>query len=188
MNQCDVNCLPMSRSAAASVKTPPTKLTLITIREVAMSGWFTTVSTYQGHTYVGQSSGEISRIGPDSKVGSFSSLNGYIYGMAINESLLYTTADDSPQVVSVHELSTGKLFHSGNHSETGRYRISNLAVIGGDKVVIADRSNNRLTLYTLTGQIIGQIPCQQLAGGDYVSMCAADDDSVIVSDNRSNRV
>ena len=42
-------------------------------------------------------------------------------------------------------------------------------------------------MYTLTGQIIRQIPCQQLAGGR-VSLCAADNDSVIVSDKKSNGV
>ena len=182
----DVNCLPLSRSAAASVKPPPSKLSLI--REVEMSGWCTTVSTYQGHTYVGLDNGEISRIGLDSKVGSFAKLNNTIYyGMAMNEGLLYTTSGIGPQVLSVHNLNTGKLVRSWNHSETSHLRSSNLAVIGGDKVVIADRSNKRLSLYTLTGQIIRQIPCQQLAGG-YVSLCAAENDSVIVSDYRAKRL
>ena len=197
----DENRLPLYRSAAASVKPPPSKLTLI--KEVGMSNKCTTISTYQGHTYVGLDSGEISRIGPDSNIESFVKLNGTIYGMAINEGLLYTTSrvfvivytlillttsGGSPQVVRVHDLSTGKLVRSWNHNETDRYDSSNLAVIGGDKVVIADRSNNRLSVYTLTGQIIRQIPCQQLNCYNYVSMCAADNDSVIVSDCGSQQV
>ena len=111
-----------------------------------------------------------------------------IYGMASNEGLLYTISGRSPQVVSVHNLNTGKLVRSWNHSETSHLRSINLAVIGGDKVVIADRSNKRLSVYTLTGQIIKQIPCQKLAGDHYVSMCAADNDSVIVSDYRAKRL
>ena len=181
----DENCLPLSRSAAASVKPPPTKLTLI--REVKMSEWCTTVSTYQGHTYVGLNSGEISRIGPDSKVGSFAKFNDTIYGMAINEGLLYTTSGHSPQVVSVHDLNTGKLVRSWNHSETIQYYSNNLAIVGGENVVIADRSNKRLSVYTLTGQIIKQIPCQKLQGAN-MAMCAADNDSVIVSDYHSDSV
>ena len=182
----DVNCLPLSRSAAASVKPPPTKLTLI--RVVEMSNWCTTVSTYQGCTYVELDTREISRIGPDSKVKSFAKLNNTIYGMAINEGLLYTTSGHSPQVVSVHNLNTGKLVRSWNHSETVRRYSSNLAVVGDDKVVIADRCNKRLSVYTLAGQIIRQIPCQQLNSGHYVSMCAADNYSVILTVNVSNRV
>ena len=54
----DENCLPLSRSAAASVKSPPTKVSLI--RELAMPDKCTTVSTYQGYTYVGLD--KISRI------------------------------------------------------------------------------------------------------------------------------
>ena len=173
----DVNCLPLSRSAADSVR-PPTKLTLI--KEVYVSGRCTTVSIYQGHTYVGLNSGEISRIRPDGKVESFAKLNSHIYGMAINEVLLYTTSGYNPQVVSVHNLNTGKLFHSWNHSDNGLFSSSNLAVIGGDKLVVADRSNKRLTVYTLAGQIIRQIPCQKLTQFGNVSICAADSDSVIV--------
>ena len=93
-----------------------------------------------------------------------------------------------PQVVSVHNLNTGKLVRKWNHSETDWHDSSNLAVIGGDKVVIADRSNKRLSLYTLTGQIIRQIPCQRLFSDGYVTTCAADDDSVIVSIDGSYRV
>ena len=182
----DENCLPLFRSAADSVKPPPTELTLI--REVDVSGRCATVSIYQGHTYVGLNRGEISRIGPDGKVESFAKLNSHIYGMAINEGLLYTTSGYRPQVVSVHNLNTGKLFHSWNHSDTGLFSSSNLAAIGGDKLVVADRSNKRLTVYTLAGQIIRQIPCQKLTQFGNVSICAADSDSVIVLDSSSNSV
>ena len=182
----DENRLPLYRSAAASVKPPPSKLTLI--KEVGMSNKCTTISTYQGHTYVGLNSGEISRIGPDGKVESFAKLNSHIYGMAINEGLLYTTSGYNPQVVSVCNLNTGKLFRSWNHSDTGLFSSSNLAVVGDDKVVIADRSNKRLTVYTLAGQIIRQIPCQKLTPVGNVSICAADSDSVIVLVSSSNSV
>ena len=43
-------------------------------------------------------------------------------------------------------------------------------------------------MYTLTGQIIRQTPCQKLSRYGYVSMCAADNDSVIVSVDGSQRV
>ena len=76
-------------------------------------------------------SGDITRLGPDSKVGSFAKLNGTIYGMTMNEGLLYTTSGRSPQVVSVHNLNTGKLVRSWNHSKTDWYFSSNLAVKGG---------------------------------------------------------
>ena len=188
--QSEVNPLSLS----GSVIPPPTKLT--ELGKVELPHMCTTVSTYQGSTYVGvdiepdnrlRECGEIIRIGTDSKVNSFAEFDGTIYGLAIDGSMMYTTSGVSPQVVSVHDLNTGKLVRSWNHSETVQYYSNNLAIVGGENVVIADRSNKRLSVYTLTGQIIKQIPCQKLQGAN-MAMCAADNDSVIVSDYHSDSV
>ena len=174
--QSEVNPLSLS----GSVIPPPTKLT--ELRKVELPHMCTTVSTYQGSTYVGmdiepdnrlRECGEIIRIGTDSEVNSFSEFDGTIYGLAIDGSMMYTTSGVSPQVVSVHDLNTGKLVRSWNHSKTVQYYSNNLAIVGGENVVIGDRSNKRLSVYTLTGQIINNKPCHKIQAAN-MAMSAAD--------------
>ena len=179
----DVDLLSLSPSPAP-VK-PPTKLTLI--REVDMSEWCVTVSTYQDCTYVGLSDGRIMRVGQDSAVTQFATVTVVMSGMAIDQGLLYTVSgDENRQVVKVFDLNTGKHVRSWNIPDTASGYSSKLVVVG-NQVVIADKASKVLCVYTLTGQLVKQIPCQQIAG-IHMCMSIADNDSIILSDYKSNRV
>ena len=179
----DVDLLSLSPSPAP-VK-PSTKLTLIW--KVRMPSRCVNVSTYQDCTYVGLGDGRIMRFGQDSAVTQFATVTVVMSGMAIDQGLLYTVSgDENRQVVKVFDLNTGKHVRSWNHTDTIKYYSSKLVVVG-NQVVIADIANKVYCVYTLTGQLIKQIPCQQITGG-WVCMCTSDNDSIILSDYWSNRV
>ena len=179
----DVDLLSLSPSPAP-VK-PPTKLTLI--REANMPVNCVTVSTYQDCTYVGLGDGRIMRVGQDSAVTQFATVAGSMYGMAIDGGQLYAVSgDQNLQSVNVFNLNTSKHVRSWNITDTVGYYCSKLVVVG-NQVVIADKANKVLCVYTLTGQLVKQIPCQQITGG-WVCMCTSDNDNIILSDCKSNRV
>ena len=56
-----------------------------------------------------------------------------------------------------------------------------------DKLIVPNRMNKQLSVYSLTGKKVKDIPCLELSGDD-VSLCAAEDNSVVVSDHRSSTV
>ena len=179
----DVDLLSQSPSPAP-VK-PPTKLTLI--RKFRMPASCVTVSKYQDCTYVGLGDGRIMRLGQDSAVTQFATVTGAMYGMAIDRGLLYTVSgDQNLQSVNVFNLNTSKHVRSWNITDTVGYYCSKLVVVG-NQVVIADIANKVLCVYTLTGQLVKQIPCQQITGGT-VCMSTADNHSIILSDYESERV
>ena len=179
----DVDLLSLSLSPAP-VK-PPTKLTLI--RKVKLPSDCVTVSAYQDCTYVGLGDGRIMRFGQDSAVTQFATVTVVMSGMAIDQGLLYTVSGDQDlQSVNVFDCNTGKHVRSRNHTDTIEY-YSSKSVVVRNQVVIADKANKVLFVYTLTGQLFEQIPCQQITGG-IVCMSTADNDSIILSDCKSNRV
>ena len=183
ISSTDVDLLSLFPSPAP-VK-PPTKLTLI--REVKMPSDCVNVSTYQDCTYVGLGDGRIMRLGQDSAVTQFATVAGAMYGMDIDRGLLYTVSGgENLQSVNVFDLNTGKHMRSWNHTDTVKYYSSKLVVVG-NQVVIADKANKVLCVYTLTGQLVKQIPFQQITGRA-VCMSTTDNDSVILSDYWSNRV
>ena len=112
---------------------------------------------------------------------------GAVYGMAIDRGQLYTVSGgENLQTVNVFDLNNGKHVRSWNHTDTKKYLSSKLVVVG-NQVVIADKANKVLCVYTLTGQLIKKIPSQQMRGST-VCMSTADNDSIILSDCKSNRV
>ena len=179
----DVDLLSLSPSPAP-VK-PLTKLTLI--REVKMPSDCVNVSTYQDCTYVGLGDGRIMRFGQDSAVTQFATVTVVMSGMAIDQGLLYTVSgDENRQVVKVFDLNTGKHVRSWNIPDTASGYSSKLVVVG-NQVVVADKANKAICVYTPTGQLIKQIPCQQITGR-FVCMSTADNDRIVLSAYQSNRV
>ena len=64
---------------------------------------------------------------------------------------------------------------------------SNVLTIVSDQVVIADPPNNRITVYSLTGQILRHVTCSLLSNSNG-AMCAVDDFSVLYSEYDSSKV
>jgi len=98
---------------------------------------------------------------------------------------VYTLVYGKPWVVNVHDL-TGHLITSWTHTDDNVVFCNKLAVVD-DRIVIPDRTNSRITIYSLTGEVIKHIPCPLLSAS-YVAMCAAGDHSVVVSHYFSSKV
>ena len=177
---------PLLAKPKSSVR--PTNIRLVS--EVKVGSYCTTVCNYQNQTYVGLDDGVVVRIGPDYNVTPFIKLSNRIQGMTVYKGGLYTTQHGKPQTVSVHELYTGTLLHTWTHTDYYsliiRYSASNLTVVG-NSVVISDRGNKRLSVYSLTGQLIKHIPCD-IISSDNVSICSADTSSLIVSSYDKSKV
>jgi len=162
--------------------TLPTQLSLL--HTVPVSGCCTSVCSYQGNTYVGLESGRVDIIDENNQHSrKFVKVGKPVLSVAVYKDRLYTLVYDNPHTVTVHDL-TGKLITSWTHTDHGYF--NKLAVVS-DQVVIPDRRNKRLTVYSLTGEVIKRIQCSLLSP-TWVSMCAVDDLSVVVSDYRTSKM
>ena len=84
----------------------------------------------------------------------------------------------SPYTVYVHDLS-GQQLHTWNHEDRGNCSARALAIINNE-LIIADRTNLRFTIYTLTGERVRNVRCD-LIYNDYLTICQVGDDSIIVA-------
>ena len=87
-------------------------------------------------------------------------------------------SNTGPYTVYVHDL-TGQQLHSWIHEDRGNISARALAVINNE-LIIADRTNKRFTIYTLTGDRVRNIPCD-LIYNDCLTICHAADNSILVT-------
>jgi len=161
----------------------PTQLSLM--HTVPVSGCCTSVCSYEGNTYVGLDCGGVDIIDENNQLSrEFVGVGNYVLSVAVYKDRLYTIGDGHPYRVTVHDL-TGKLITSWTH--TDQWNAFNQLAFVSDQVVIPDRRNRRLTVYSLTGEIIKHIQCPLLSP-NWVSMCAVDNLSVVVSDYHTSKV
>lgn len=95
----------------------------------------------------------------------------------------YILVSGKPCEVHVHSIA-GKFITKWVHPDKNPY--NGLAMLS-DKVVIPDRLNNCLAVYTLTGNVVKQIPYPQ-KNKDRVAICATGNYAVIVSVYLMNKV
>ena len=182
----------MAGSAALDLEnglstSPPLPKALRLIKYVNVSDYVLSACHYQGNTYAGLYSGEVDKIDANYQLTrSFLSLAKAVYGVTVYKDRVYTLVYGNPNyTVNVHDLS-GQLITSWSHADITNGYHSKFAIVA-DQLVITDRQNKRLTIYSLTGQIIKHLPCPEF-GASYVALCSCGDDSVIVSDYGSARV
>jgi len=65
-------------------------------------------------------------------------------------------------------------------------RVNKLAIVD-DQVVAPDRHSKRLTIYSLTGEVIKHVPCPLLSNS-VTAICAVDRHCLVVSDYGSSQV
>ncbi|XP_067930462.1 uncharacterized protein [Watersipora subatra] len=177
--------LQMVDDAAISTNflTPPTSLNLQKL--VPVPSTYYTVAHSDKLAYAGGYGSTLYRIDEsDNTVTSLSSLERrHIDGLCLYNDKLYTLV--YPYKVIVTDLN-GKLITSWDHSDS----ISdvNKLVVTGDKVVVPNRSNKCLTVYSLNGQIIKHIPCLQDGEWRTMAMCALNQKSVVVSSCKTSTV
>ncbi|XP_067930989.1 uncharacterized protein [Watersipora subatra] len=168
---------------STNILTPPTLLKFK--KMVPVSSAYFTVAHRDKFTYAGGPGSTLCRIDEsDNLVTSLSSLEGNnINGLCFYNEKLFILV--YPFKVIVTEMN-GKLITSWHHSDT----ISdvNKLIVTGDKVIVPDRSNKCLTVYSLDGRIIKQIPCLQDSEWRTMALCAPDHNSVIVSSSATSRV
>ena len=111
---------------------------------------------------------------------SFIKLTYWGTGIIAHEDRLYTLmfGCGGPYKVYVHDL-TGQQLHSWNHGDRGNYTARALAIINNE-LVIADRTNKRFTIYTLTGGRVRDVPCK-LISNHHLTICHAADNSILVA-------
>ena len=163
----------------------PTSLTLLKSIELPESPYC--VCQYKGSTYVGLYNNTVARIDSNYKLyESFITCSGPVCSIVIYKDLVYMLlyTGSQPRIVRVCDMS-GREVTQWSH--TCHTYASNVLTIVSDQVVIADQPNKRITVYSLTGQILRHVPCSLLCN-DYGFMCAVDDCSVVYSDYKSSKV
>jgi len=158
---------------------------LTALHTVYVSDRCNSVCSYQGNTYVGIWGGRVEMIDENNQLSQvFARIDDPVQSVAVYKDRLYTLVSGNPYTVTVHNL-TGNLITSWTHADD-KNRYSKLGIVS-DQVVIPDRGNKRLTVYSLTGEVIKHIQCPLLSP-NWVSMCAIDNLSVVVSDYDSSKV
>ena len=75
---------------------------------------------------------------------------------------------------------SGKVITEWDHPIYNRCYCDSLVIIS-EQVVIPDKVNKRITIYSLTGKVIKHIPCSVI-GKKHTAMCSVDNNSIIISD------
>ncbi|XP_067931290.1 uncharacterized protein [Watersipora subatra] len=178
--------LQMTDAPAISVHVlpPPTSLSLK--KMVHVKSFYMTVAHSDKFTYAGGSGPILYRIEESTNtVIPFLSLKGTcIDGLCLYNDRLYLLVD--PYKVIVTDLN-GNLITNWDHPESTSDHSTKL-VVTGDKVVVPNRSNKCLTVYSLDGQIIRNIPFLQDGEWNTMALCAPDQESVVVSSYQTSTV
>jgi len=169
------------------VTTPTLPKSLNLLQSVDVSNTCLSVCNYEGNTYVGlDNGGGINRITEDFGVKVSFIKKSSVDGIVVYKDLLYAVQYISKTnwMVHVYDL-TGKQVTSWSHHDSSEYL--NKLVIVDDQVVVSDRHSKRLTIYSLTGEVVKHVPCP-LLGDSRTAICAADRHCVVVSGFGSSQV
>ena len=137
---------------------------------------------YKGCTYVGTYNNAIDRIDKDGSVTkSFIRLDGYPCGIIAHQDRLYVLQKGTHSSICVFNL-LGQQLLIWNHSDSeSRFFLGRaLAIINNDELVVADRTNKTFNMYSLTGEILRSVRCDEIGDGT-VSLCHAGVDAIIVT-------
>ncbi|XP_067930743.1 uncharacterized protein [Watersipora subatra] len=144
------------------------------------------VCNYDEFTYVGGVGSTVYKIDDsDSSVTSISSIEGIdnVNGLSVYNEKLYILV--YPYKVIITDMNATKIT-SWVHPDKSDH--ANKLVVTGEKVVVPDRSNKRLTVYSLDGQVIKYIPCLQDGELQAMALCALDQRFVVVSSANTSTV
>jgi len=170
------------------VTTPTLPKSLKLLMSVDVSNDCRSVCTYESNTYVGLCYGAgIDRIDESFSVSkSFVSLTNYVNGVTVHRNKLYALRCISSTNWEVHVYDlTGKQVTSWSHHDNSS-SMNKLAIVD-DQIVVPDRHSKRLTIYSLTGEVIKHVSCPLLSDSN-TAICAADRHCVVVSDYDCSQV
>lgn len=167
----------------------PTSLTLV--HSVAIKTCSDVVCDYKDYTYVGLTSGGVSRIDPRYRVLETFVTNDSKKEGCLGVASLTVYKDKLYVLVSYHDIHEVKVYKLDGSYLRGWCHIdipayTSIIILSG-QVIIPDRQIHRLAVYSLEGELKRYIPVPQLSL-DWVSLCSAGNNNVIVSDYGSSQV
>ena len=176
---------------------PPRTLQLI--REVKVDTDPLTVAVEGEGIYVGTDQGKVLKVDINGEVRTIKSFNAgcydFVVGICVFDQKVFCLDTNGTNMslrrdnkIHVLELETGTLLQSWAHANIYNYYGSMTAISNG-KIIVADVSNSRLTIYSLNGQLIRHVGCPQISSG-CVCICVSpsNPDVIIVSDWESSQV
>jgi len=175
----------ISLDQGVTTSTLPNSLKLL--QSVDVSNACYSVCSYEGNTYVGIYGGVARVDGNYNVTQSFVTVSGTVFGLTAYKDQLYSLVYAGRNIwkVEVYDFS-GNQVTSWSHGDSSGH--SNELVIVDDQVVVLDRPSKRLTIYSLTGEVIKHVPCSLLCNHRHMAICAADRHCVAVSHYYSSQV
>ena len=177
--------------------TPPTSLTLQ--KSVDVSSNCCSVYQYKGYTYVGQENGAVDRIDENYEVTkSFIKLDGWISGIAVSNVgiFLLVAASENLKVYMYNvegmklctwkpsDISASTLMY--NYGSTRDLFNHNQIAMFENNLLVPDRSNSKLIVYSSNGKEKNRVSCSINPDGK-VAVCPASYNSVIISNSSGIR-
>ena len=175
----DIVISPAAGNSNHQQNRPPTGIELI--KQIRV-GDPCRVCHYKGYTYVGRITNAIDRIDKDGAVAeSFIRLDGYPCGIIAHEDRLYVLQQGKSYFIQAFNLLGQHLF-KWNHSDsvTRFYLGRALAILNNNELVVADRTNKKFNISSLTGELLRSIKCNEIGNGR-ISLCRASGESIIVT-------
>ena len=163
---------------------PPTSMNLL--RTTIVGSRPICICVHDGVTYIGNDSlNTIERITGDGNVQrSFIKQKAIVSSLKVFHNELYALVRESGFKIKVFDLN-GTLMREWPHVDTRNYL--NKLGICGDRVVLPDRKNKVLAVYTRDGLLIKSVPLPQI-DITQIALTTVGDNSVIVSHYSSNSV
>jgi outer membrane protein assembly factor BamB len=132
-------------------------------------------------TYVGLGFGSINRIDEaGNKTSDFIKLPSNIITIRAHQDRLYILMYGQTYKIYVYDLN-GQQITSWDHSDSNGDYFGNKLCVVRNQILVPDATNKRITNYNLNGKVMRQIPCPTIPTNDYLSMCSAGEDSVIIT-------
>ena len=145
------------------------------------------VNHWKGDTYIGLSNFIVIKLDSKHQLNEkFLKFPSHVVAIEVYKEKMYILVHGSAMyTVHVYDMA-GELVTKWNHTDIGSHAYTGMAIVA-DQVVIPDRKNYQLVVYSLSGVVKKTIRCLQLSPNT-VSVCAVGDDSVVISDYSSAQV
>ena len=158
------------------------------MKSIPFDAVLSTACYYQGFTYICINNKSISRIdGDGNQTKNFLRLPNRPITVRAHQDQLLVLIKGQPYQIMVFDLH-GQQMKSWNHTDRNASDLGNKLCIIDNQIITVDVTNQRISVYSLEGKTERQIPCSQMQNNAYVSMCAAGDDSVIITTSNPSAV
>ena len=162
----------------------PTSLALTNI--IQLTDFPVSVCELRSNIYVGLLNGKIVRVDSEKRINNFLTLSGTPVSICIIKNKLYVLHYGFQVEVLVYDLLAQRVAewsHSIAATSNSEYSFALAAV--SEKLIVADGTNKKITVYSTMGEMLKEFPCDD--AGD-LTVCSFDNSSFIVSYITSARI